>query len=238
MHLKSRSLSGGFLCAVLLVVSAVTAHAGLLGFPVPRLQPWHLRVELTGDSFREDLEGIGDAEASSGRALATVALGLTSWSEVYGRIGVGEFNIDEALFSGDFGFAYGGGLRVRLFPLPFGTVGATAQYLRFTSTDPDSVGVKVEGEWEEYDLALGLATRRFGVFEFYGGGAYHHSDITLKTANSGVESTLESSTPFRLFVGVHLYPLVDDPGGNLVVVFEARFIGETPQFTLGVQYAF
>jgi hypothetical protein len=208
----------------------------MLGFPEPQQRPWHFRIELAGDSFRELLED--DAEASSGRALASVAVGLTSWSEIYGRIGVAEFNLDEDLFSGDFGFAYGGGIRLRLFPLPFGTVGAAGQYLRFTSTDDDSAGAKVEGEWEEFDFAIGIGTRRFGVFAFYGGGAYHHSDITLKTVNTGLQKSRDTDIPVRLFVGVHLYPLLDDPAGKLVIAVEARFVGEIPQFTLGVQYAF
>jgi hypothetical protein len=127
MHLKRRRRSASILLVLLLAWSG-SAQAGMLGWPVPRQQPWHFRFELAGDSFRELLED--DAEASSGRALVSMAVGLTSWSEVYGRIGLAEFNLDEALFSGDFGFAYGGGLRLRLFPLPFGTVGAAVQYLR------------------------------------------------------------------------------------------------------------
>jgi hypothetical protein len=39
-------------------------------------------------------------------------------------------------------------------------------------------------------------------------------------------------------VGVHIYPLTDFPGGQFVVNLEARFIGEIPQVTLGLQYAF
>jgi hypothetical protein len=210
----------------------------MLGFPVPRQKPWQPRFELAGDSFLETFDTSGSPEASSGRALGTVALGLTPWSEIYGRFGVAEFNFDAALFSGDFGFAYGGGVRLRLLPLPFGTIGASGQYLRFTSNDNDSAGTRIDGEWEEYDVALGLGTRRFGGFEFYGGGAYHQSEIRLKVINSGLRHTLTSETPFRLFLGAYFYPLADIPSGNFAVFYEIRFIGETPQFTLGVQYAF
>src|SRR5262245_27398711 len=143
MHLKHRRRSGSILLVLLLMAWCGSAQAGMLGMPVPRQQPWHFRFELAGDSFRELLSD--DSEASTGRALVSVALGLTSWSEVYGRIGLAEFNLDEALFSGDFGFAYGGGIRVGLFPLPFGTMGVAGQYLRFTSNDNDSSGAKVEG---------------------------------------------------------------------------------------------
>jgi hypothetical protein len=226
---------------VLLFVGGLYPHrvwAGMLGAPVPRQQAFHFRFELAGDSFQEQLQNSGDAEASSGRGLISIAFGLTNWSEIYVRAGLAEFNVDEALFRGDFGFAYGGGVRLRLLPLPFGTLGMAGQYLRFTSDDDNSVGDLVEGEWEEIDLALGIMTRRFGPFEFYFGGAYHQSEITLDRFPAGTRTTLETEIPFRMFFGAHFYPLADFPSGKFIITLEARVIGETPQFTLGAQYAF
>jgi hypothetical protein len=230
-------------CASLILGLGVTSLprpglAGTIGFPVPRQKPLHLRFELVGDSFKEDVSGDDKAEANSGRGLVSVAVGLTDWLELYARLGGAEFNVDEALFNGTFGPAYGGGLRLRLFKLPWGEAGLAGQYLRFTSDDNDSAGARVEGEWQEVDLALGIGSRRFGVFQFYAGGAYHRSDITLTTTGTGTETSLESDIPFRAFVGVHLYPLADFPQGQFLVNLEVRFIGEIPQFTLGVQYAF
>ena len=109
--------------------------------------------------------------------------------------------------------------------------------MRFSSEDDDSAGIRIEGDWEEFDVALGIGTRRFGAFQFYGGGAYHQADITLDP-ETGPRRTLETEIPARLFLGVHIYPLADFPGGEFVVAIEARFIGETPQFTLGLQYQF
>lgn len=238
MQLRQGVCRGSLWLALLLGLSGTPASAGMLGFPAARLQPLHVRFELAGDSFKEDLHNTENAEATTGRALATVALGLTNWSEIFARFGTAEFNIDEALFSGGFGLAYGGGLRLRLLPLPLGVLGASAQYLRFTSTDNDSAGVRVEGAWEEFDLAVGIGTRRTGAFQLYAGGAYHQSDITLTVPSTGRRTTLASEIPFRAFVGVHIYPLADIPGGHFLVNIEARFIGETPQVTLGVQYAF
>jgi hypothetical protein len=215
-----------------------SANAGMLGFPVARQQALHFRFELAGDSFKEHMHNGGDAEATTGRGLVTIAFGLTDWSEIYIRGGLAEFNIDEALFRGDFGFAYGAGIRLRLLSLPLGFLGVSGQYLRFTSDDDNSVGGKVEGEWEEIDLALGIGTRRLGPFEFYFGGAFHQSDITLKRISTGTRTTLETETPFVLFVGGHFYPLGDIPSGRFLVFVEARVIAEIPQFTLGVQYAF
>jgi hypothetical protein len=199
MHLRSWLLYT-LLCGVLLG-TAPASLAGTIGFPAPRQKPLHLRFELVGDSFKEDITGDADGEANSGRGLVTVALGLTDWSEIYGRIGVGEFNIDEALFNGNFGFAYGGGVRVRLFKLPWADVGITGQYLRFSA-------------------------------------AYHRSEITLTTAGSGEQTDFESDLPVRAFVGAHIYPLGDFPLGKFLINLEVRFIGEIPQVTLGVQYAF
>jgi hypothetical protein len=210
----------------------------MIGFPAARQQARHFRFELAGDSFKEELQNSGNIEASSGRALVTVAYGLTSWSEVFGRAGLAEFNVEDAAFQGNFGLAYGGGLRLRLLSLPLGDIGVTGQYLRFTSKDTDSTGARVEGEWEEFDFAIGIGTKRAGAFQFYFGGLYHRSDVLLKATATGIQTTMESEIPFRLFLGAHIYPLLDAAGGKLVVMIEARLIGETPQFTLGVQYAF
>jgi hypothetical protein len=49
---------------------------------------------------------------------------------------------------------------------------------------------------------------------------------------------LQSDIPARIFLGVHIYPLIDFPGGEFVVNVEARFVGEIPQVTLGLQYSF
>lgn len=230
------------LAGVLLVClgSAVVVQAGTLGFPAARLEPFQFRLELVGESFKEEIKGDLEGEANSGRGLLTLALGLTRWSEIYARVGAAEFNIDEALFNGEFGIAYGGGIRLRLFRLSWGDVGVTGQYLRFTSDDDDSVGLAIQGEWEEFDAALGIGSRRFGIFQFYAGGAYHRTDITLTSENGTGQRILsfEPDIPFRGFVGVHIYPFTDFPRGKFLVNLEARFIGEIPQFTFGVQYAF
>jgi hypothetical protein len=233
-----QSLLWGLIVGLGLGGLATPVEAGMVGFPAARLRPLQLRVELAGDSFKEDLQNAGNAEATTGRALVTVALGLTDWAEVFARIGIAEFNVDEALFKGNFGLAYGGGLRLKLWTFPLGVFGVSGQYLRFTSDDDNSVGDKVEGKWEEFDATVGFGTRRFGAFAFYIGGAFHHSDITLDRQGTNTTTTLESEIPFRVVLGAHIFPLVDDPSGKLLINIEARLIGETPQFTLGIQYAF
>lgn len=230
-------LRGGCLAVVLLCLGA-PAWAGTLGFPAARLQPWHFRFELVGDSFSEKLQNDIDAEADTGRALLTTAFGLTAWSEIYVRAGMAEFKVDEDLFNGDFGFAYGGGVRLRLFSLPLGDFGVSAQYLRFTSDDQDSAGEARNGEWQEVDVTAGFGTKRFGAFQFYTGGAFHQSAITIDGEGDSAALDLKTKTPFRVLLGVHIYPLVDFPGGDFVINVETRLIGEVPQFTVGVQYAF
>jgi hypothetical protein len=214
-----------------------SAQAGLIGYPAPQQVPlfWP-RIELTGDSFKTDLKSDEEAEATTGRALVTVSLGLTPWIELYGRAGLAEFNVDNAAFQGDFGFAYGGGVRLRVWELPFARIGLLGQYFRFTSDDDDSVGRAVEGEWEEFDVGLGIGTRQIGAFQFYGGVTYHGVDVTLTDSNGRL--TLEQDIPIIAFVGLHIIPLIDFPRGEFLVNVEARLIGEVPQFTLGLQYQF
>ena len=236
MHLSTRLLLSNVALWCLLQTLATPAAAGMLGYPVPRLRPLHARFELAGDSFQETLDSLDHAKATTGRGLLTTALGLTDWSEIYARVGLAEFNLRRAGFSGDFGFAYGGGARLRLFRLSWGSGGLMGQYLRFRSDDTNNPSRA--GTWEETDVGLGLGSRRFGAFQFYGGGAYHHTDIKIRDKSVGTQTRLASEIPGRLFVGVHIYPLGDFPGGEFVVNMEARFVGEIPQVTLGLQYSF
>lgn len=224
--------------------SIPAALAGTIGYPAARQERLlQVRLELVGDSFREDMETKGTTagetyKAGAGRGLMTVAAGLTDWSEIYVRLGGGEFEIVGTPFNGSFGLAYGGGLRLRLLRFGWGAVGMTGQYLRFSSANDDAGGAEIEGVWEEFDAALGIGTRRFETFQFYGGVAYHQSTITLSGGEGVLESDFESAVPVRGFAGVNFYPLVDFPAGQFVVNVEARFVGETPQFTLGLQYSF
>ena len=222
--------------------SASVALAGAIGYPAARQERLlQVRLELTGDSFREDMEADAtgkEFKTGTGRGLVTVVAGLTDWSEIYARFGGGEFEIVGTGFNGSFGLAYGGGLRLRLLRFGWGVVGVTGQYLRFSSDDDDAGGVGAEGLWEELDAALGIGTRRFETFQLYGGVAYHQSTVTLSGGEGVLESDFGSAVPVRGFAGVNFYPLVDFPARQFVVNVEARFIGETPQFTLGLQYSF
>ena len=222
--------------------SASVALAGAIGYPAARQERLlQVRLELTGDSFREDMEAEAtgrEFKTGTGRGLVTVVAGLTDWSEIYARFGGGEFEIVGTGFNGSFGLAYGGGLRLRLLRFGWGVVGVTGQYLRFSSDDDDAGGVEAEGLWEEFDAALGIGTRRFETFQLYGGVAYHQSTVTLSGGEGVLASGFESAIPVRGFAGVNFYPLVDFPARQFVVNVEARFIGETPQITLGLQYLF
>ena len=223
--------------------SAPVALAGVIGYPAARQERLlQVRLELAGDSFRQDMEAkgvtTGEYKVGTGRGLATVVAGLTDWSEIYARFGGGEFKIEGTNFNGSFGLAYGGGLRLRLLRFGWGAVGVAGQYLRFSSNDDDAGGAEIEGLWEEFDAALGVGTRRFETFQLYGGVVYHQSTITLSGGEGVLESDFESAMPVRGFAGVNFYPLVDFPARQFVVNVEARFIGETPQFTLGLQYSF
>ncbi len=225
--------------------SAPVAFAGVIGYPAARQERLlQVRLELAGDSFREDLDAKGvisagrEFKAGTGRGLVTIVAGLTDWSEIYARFGGGEFEIVGTDFNGSFGLAYGGGLRLRLLRFGWGVIGVTGQYLRFSSDDEEAGGGEVGGLWEEFDAALGVGTRRFEVFQLYGGVAYHQSRIKFSGGQGILESNFESTIPVRGFVGVNFYPLVDFPAGQFVVNVEARFIGETPQVTLGLQYSF
>jgi hypothetical protein len=236
MHVSTRLLLLNVALWYLLYALTTPVAAGMLGYPVPRLSPLHARFELAGDSFQETLNTPDNADAKTGRGLLTTVFGPTEWSEIYARLGAAEFSFPPIGFNGNFGFAYGGGVRFRLLRLPWGSVGLLGQYLRFQNDDNNNPNRN--GTWEEVDVGLGLGSRRFGAFQFYGGGVYHNADIKIRNNSSGTQIHLMSDIPVRLFVGVNIYPLVDFPGGEFVVNMEARFVGEIPQVTLGLQYSF
>jgi len=236
MHLSTRILLLNVALWYLLHALTTPVAAGMLGDPVPRLLPLHARFELAGDSFQETLDTPDNANAKTGRGLLTAVFGPPEWSEIYARFGAAEFSFPPIGFNGNFGFAYGGGARFRLLRFSFGSVGLLGQYLRFQSDDNNNPNR--DGTWQEVDVGLGLGSRRFGAFQFYGGGVYHNADIKIRDNSVGTQLHLTSDIPVRLFVGVNIYPLVDFPGGEFVVNMEARFVGETPQVTLGLQYSF
>ena len=236
MYLSTRFLLSSVVLWCLLHTLITPAVAGMLGYPVPRLRPLHARFELAGDSFQETLDALDNAKAKTGRALLTAVFGPTDWSEIYARFGVAEFSVPPIGFNGNFDFAYGGGARLRLLRFSWGSVGLLGQYLRFQSDDNNNPNR--DGTWKEVDVGLGLGSRRFGAFQFYGGGVYHDTDIKIRDHSVRTELHLASDMPIRLFVGVNIYPLADFPGGEFVVNVEARFIGEIPQVTLGIQYSF
>ena len=167
MYLRQRLVWSGLMLLMMYTGWPRIVQAGMVGFPIARQEFLRLRVELAGDSFREDLDGNRNPEATTGRGLASVAVGLTSWIELYARLGLAEFNIRKLGFNGDFGLAYGGGLRLRLAKFPIGSIGLAGQYLRFTSDDKDSAGERLDGEWEEMDAVFGFGTKQFGAFQFY-----------------------------------------------------------------------
>ena len=222
--------------------AAPAALAGTIGYPAARQdRSLQFRVEVAGDGFRELMEPAGVAtggeyKVGTGRALLTIASGVTEWSEIYARFGTAEFYIEGTDFNGSYGTAYGGGVRLRLLRFGWGVVGLTGQYLQFSSTDDEPS--EIEASWEEFDVALGAGSRRFGTFQLYAGAAYHLSRIDLSGGDGVLESDFESAIPVRGFAGLNFYPLVDFPAGHFVVNVEARFIGETPLFTFGLQYSF
>ena len=199
MHLNIRLLLLSLVLWCLLHTLVTTAAAGMLGYPVPRLRPLHARIELAGDSFQETMDGLDNAKATSGRGLLTVAFGPTDWSEIYARFGMAEFNVQTIEFNGDFGFAYGGGARLRLFRFSWGSGALIGQYLRFHSNDNNNPNR--DGTWEEVDVGLGLGSRRFGAFQFYGGGVYHNTDITIRDKSARDTDEPQKRHPWAYFSG-------------------------------------
>jgi hypothetical protein len=75
MHLRTRLVLSSLALGCLLHAVATTAVAGMLGYPVPRQRPLHLRFELAGGSFQETLDDLNNARATSGRGLVRTAVG-------------------------------------------------------------------------------------------------------------------------------------------------------------------
>jgi len=150
------------------------------------------------------------ASPTSTRMLAKLAVDLTPNFQIYGLIGGSDLRIDDFNgFNSDFGAAYGGGLRITVYPETFRVpvnLFFDGSFLRFRAEDTIFPGGSPQDEeitWNEGVFKFGAAGRR-GFLEPYSG--FRFSFVRGKDNLKGIETLdFHEDIAFGLFAGTDIY---------------------------------
>lgn len=185
--------------------------------------------------FEETRPGVNfEGDAVSTRVMARIATKPLSPVEFYLQAGMANLDIDEFDdFRGDYGFAYGGGIALRLYeykgPNRFQMI-LRGDTLTFTTEDEVLTGiggmdalVKEEIRWQEYTID-GVGIWRSQYWEPYLGVRFSwlNSTDTIKDPRVG-RIDLEEDSNLGLILGTNLY---FDPRENFALNLEATLIDQ------------
>ncbi len=218
------------------------------------------------ESFPSPGDSIDDMEIDSNRVFLKGALGLHPNVDMFVKLGMASANWeakgfpDEKFeFEDDWDFAWGVGVKVKLFETPGGLrFLGDAQYLSykvdgdfkidgidleevFQLMDP-TFSADSEVEIKEWQVAL-YVNQTFGNFSPYAGVKYSEYDVDFEFKGSGqflgdpysmkIEGDAEADDNFGIFLGTDIYVIPN----LLSINIEARFIDETAG-TFGLTYRF
>lgn len=227
------SLAG---CLALLVPAV--ASAGPIGVPGAILSAGRIALSAEYDNASRDAEvsiaGIGVATPSFGadRLMGRLSFALTNDLELFGRAGGARAVNRDALFEGDFGTAYGVGIRWTILGLPGIRLGTVLQGTKFTTEDKHGWAEVI---WREYEAAVGLSGSLAGIHP-YAAISYSRVDAEaskvagVSLASLGVSSSIREKDPIVYVVGIEGFLT---PGFALGA--EARTGGES---AIGVRMTF
>jgi len=188
--------------------------------------PGHFTLDLNIKFLERDITEKADAvfpfetsaSPTSARLLARIAVDLTPNLQIYGLIGGSDLQVDEFDgFSSDFGAAYGGGLRITVYPETFRApvkLFFDGSFLRFRAKDTvfiSSTGllgnpVDETITWNEGVFKFGVAGRH-DFFEPYGGVRFsivRGRDQLVGTTGSDTLH-FDEDIPIGLFAGTDIY---------------------------------
>ncbi|MCC6157778.1 MAG: hypothetical protein IT350_06965 [Deltaproteobacteria bacterium] len=137
-------------------------------------------------------------EASSSRLLLKADVAPVYFLDVYGIIGMADYQLDDADFRGSLAPAYGGGGRLMLLPYGLKTdlnLSLDAQYLGYRTEDHH-----VKARIDETQIALVLAYKLHGLVP-YGGVKYN----PVKTQFAGDDNDLLNDQEYGIFLGIDYF---------------------------------
>ncbi len=195
------------------------ASAGRLGDPASVAAPTRFTLGVEYEFLERDIEYDSpiapgnEAELESQRVLVRGAYGIAPNLEVFARLGGAEAETDTPSVNGDFGLAFGGGVKGVIFRGPNWALGAVGQFLYYKSENSGDVEVL------EFDLATG-ASFALGPVTPYAGLVLQLTQGEL-TSPAG-SSDFDQDNLIGLFFGMNYVP---QP--NISLGFEAHLIHET-----------
>lgn len=195
------------------------ASAARLGDPASVAAPARFTLGVEYEFLERDVEfdspffGVSEAELESQRVLVRGAYGLTPDMEVFLRLGGAEAETDTPNMNGDFGLAFGGGVKGVFYRGPNWALGAVGQFLYYQSENGGEIEVL------EFDLATG-ASFALGPVTPYAGLVLQVTQGELTTA--GQSRDFDQDNLIGVFFGMNYVP---QP--NISLGFEAHLIHET-----------
>ncbi len=195
------------------------ASAGRLGDPASVAAPTRFTLGVEYEFLERDVEydsplaGVTEAELESQRVLVRGAYGIAPNLEVFARLGGAEAETNTPSVNGDFGLAFGGGVKGVIFRGPNWALGAVGQFLYFESENGGDIKVL------EFDLASGVSFALGPVTPYVG--------LVLQVTQGELTSPAGSSdfdqdNLIGLFFGMNYVP---QP--NISLGFEAHLVHET-----------
>lgn len=193
--------------SVVFVCQAAMGWAGTIGDPVPRMSAgrWMVTAEL--DNWDKDMDH--DVDLESTRFLAKFTYGVSGNVNIFGRIGLAEFELGDS--DSDYDPAWGAGISAKIYDDNAIEVGLVGQFFQFSGDfSGDDFDVT------EIDIACGVHHQFNHELSGYGGMAISMVEIDFDHGD------LDEDDPFFFFGGIEF---ALNPGTDLGV--EVRIFGES-----------
>jgi hypothetical protein len=192
-----------------------------------RMSAVDVSVDFTNRDI--DVEGGGDDDVDSNRILVKGTYGIEPIN-IYAKLGVANVEVDDA--DGDYGLAFGFGIKATVHETPNAKVGIGLQYLSFESEDTVN-GVDYEADVSsEIDIFAGVSYLGLqNNITPYGGLVISMIDGDLEVEGWG-SADFEEDDTLGIFAGIDF-----DASDQFKAGVELRLINET-SITLKVSYLF
>lgn len=193
-----------------------------------------------------------DLSISSSSKDSDVALTISRWQigwkdeiSVFLDIGAGIFKVNDPIlfnsltapvnlqkYDGGRGFAYGGGIRGKIFEKADFKLNASANVTRFTNSSETTtlkvINSKAEASWLEYNVDMFLEYGGFKYIKPYIGTGYSNVDAkikikqTIQSLNTSQTNTLDENSSIGVFLGLNILPVKD-----ILINLQGRLLNET-----------
>ncbi|HEV8661803.1 MAG TPA: hypothetical protein VGT06_01485 [Candidatus Methylomirabilis sp.] len=221
MRASSVAVRAGILALLVAVGLAFPegARAARLGDPAAVAAPTRFTLGVEYEFLERDIEYDSpiapgnEGELESQRVLFRGAYGIAPNIEVFARLGGAEAETDTPNVNGDFGLAFGGGVKGVILRGPNWALGAVGQFLYYQSENGGELEVL------EFDLASGVSFA-LGPVTPYAGLVLQLTQGEL-TSGAG-SSDFDQDNLIGVFFGMNYVP---QP--NISLGFEAHLIHET-----------